>query len=298
MRPKPKEIILEYKRTGSVTEAASTLGLARSTIYRWIRRAKTGYGHLSSRELMRKSTRPKHIKRYEFSREERNAILSLRRTKGYAATKLVAKLKLSVSARTVHRLLKRERLLRLYNHTRRPRFQETVHMHAKNTTTLGYIQMDVKYVTPELSGLTWTCFEYGFIDIYSRYKEAAILNHLDQDGSMAALLAVLPKFPFKVVFIQTDNGLEFQGRFHTPCEEMGLKHHHIHKSTPNENALIERSFRTDEEEFFFHLSKAPKHYDELREWFASWMHEYNYERPHLGINLQTPYQVVANVLSP
>jgi len=31
------------------------------------------------------------------------------------------------------------------------------------------------------------------------------------------------------------------------CLDMNLKHHMIHKSSPNENALIERSFRTDEE---------------------------------------------------
>jgi len=70
----------------------------------------------------------------------------------------------------------------------------------------------------------------------------------------------------------------------------------IHKNTPNENALIERSFRTDEEEFFFWLEKAPEHYDELRMCFATWLYEYNYERPHLGINLKTPYEVVANVM--
>ena len=114
---------------------------------------------------------------------------------------------------------------------------------------------------------------------------------------MAAILEILPKLPFKPVFIQTDNGLEFQGRFQKMCEDMNLKHHMIHKSTPNENALIERSFRTDEEEFFFLLEKAPQHYDELRSWFADWLHEYNYERPHLSLELKTPYQIVANVLS-
>lgn len=217
------------------------------------------------------------------------------------AEKIVTKLGLSSNWRTVHRFLKRHGLVRKYDYHRRPRFQNTVHMHLSNTPTIGYLQMDVKYITPELSGLTWTCFEYGFIDIYSRYKEAVILNHLDQDGSMAALLEILPKLPFKPVFIQTDNGLEFQGRFHQMCQNMNLKHHLIHKSSPNENAIIERSFRTDEEEFFFRLEKAPEHYDQLRDWFATWLHEYNHERPHLGIDLKTPYQIitenVANVLS-
>jgi len=213
------------------------------------------------------------------------------------AEKIVAKLGLPVSWRTLHRFLAKKGLVREYRYYRRPRFQNTIHMHAKNTPTIGYLQFDVKYITPELSGLPWTCFEYAAIDIFSRYKEAVILNHLDQDGSMAAILEILPKLPFKPMFIQTDNGLEFQGRFQRMCQNMNLKHHMIHKSTPNENALIERSFRTDEEEFFFRLDKAPAHYDELREWFATWLHDYNYERPHLSLELKTPYQIVANVLS-
>ncbi len=88
------------------------------------------------------------------------------------------------------------------------------------------------------------------------------------------------RLPFAPDFIQTDNGNEFQGRFHTYCVDSGLNHHLIHKSTPNENAVIERSFRTDEEEFFFMMEQPPKNYDQLRDMFAAWLHEYNYERPH------------------
>jgi transposase InsO family protein len=169
-------------------------------------------------------------------------------------------------------------------------------MHAKNVHTLGYLQMDVKVVTPELSGLPWTCFKYAVIDIYSRWKDAVILNQLDQNGAMVALLEILPRLPFKPVFIQTDNGLEFQKRFHDMVVSMGLQHHFIHKSTPNENAVIERSFRTDEEEFYFRLPKRPKHYDELRDQYQDYLHYYNHERIHLGIGLKTPAQIVAYVL--
>lgn len=199
--------------------------------------------------------------------------------------------------KTVHRTLERYNLIDPDGYHRRPRFQDTIHMHIKNTKSVGYLQMDVKYLTPELTGLPWTCFEYAIIDIFSRYKEVAILNHLDEDGAMSALLEILPKLPFKPVFLQTDNGLEFQGRFRKLLANLKLKHHFIHKRTPNENAVIERSFRTDEEEFLFRLEKAPINYDELRTLFAEWIREYNYERPHLGIDLKTPYEVVANVLS-
>jgi hypothetical protein len=37
---------------------------------------------------------------------------------------------------------------------------------------------------------------------------------------------------------------------------LGWDHHYIHKSAPNENAVIERSFRSDEEEFFWRMDVA------------------------------------------
>lgn len=296
MRIKPKLIIISFKNNKfNALDTSKALGIHRSTVYRWIKKAKTYRGKLTSRGLERKSTRPKTI-HFSLSSEQKDKAIKTRKERNATAEKIVKKLNFSVHPSTVHRLFVKHGLVREYRYHRRPRFQNTLHMHLGNTETIGYLQMDVKYITPELSGLPYTCFEYAVIDIFSRYKEAVILNHLDQDGSMAALLEILPKLPFKPLFIQTDNGLEFQGRFHQMCEDMKLKHHLIHKNTPNENALIERSFRTDEEEFFFWLEKAPKHYDELREWFAGWLHEYNYERPHLGINLKTPYEVVANVL--
>lgn len=296
MRVKPGLIILTFKRNNlEVKATVDQLGIHRSTVYRWIKRARVCYGNLSSAHLKRESTKPKTI-HFTLTTEQIASAVKIRERRGVTAEKIIKQLALPAHPSTLHRVFVKKNLVRKYGYHKRPRFQNTLHMHLKNTTTIGYLQMDVKYITPELSGLPYTCFEYAVIDIFSRYKEAVILNHLDQDGSMSALLEILPKLPFKPVFLQTDNGLEFQGRFHTLVENIGIKHHLIHKNTPNENAVIERSFRTDEEEFFFWLEKAPKHYDELRDWFSKWLHEYNYTRLHLGINLKTPYEVVANVL--
>ena len=298
MRIKPREIILTYKREGfNAYKAAFELGIHPTTVYRWIKRAKTKVGVISSANLVRKSTRPKSINRFLFLPGERIEIERLRFEKGWMAEKIVKHLDIGCHPKTLHRYLKRRHLVRKYGYHIRPRFQKTLHMHAKNTSTIGYLQMDVKYLTPELTGLPWTCFEYAVIDIFSRYKEAIITNHLDQDASISALLDIIPRLPFKPVFLQTDNGLEFQERFRTHVRALRMRYHYIHKNTPNENALIERSFRTDEEEFFFRLNKQPQNYDELRDLFASYLHEYNYVRPHLGIDLKTPYEVIANVLS-
>ena len=82
---------------------------------------------------------------------------------------------------------------------------------------------------------------------------------------------------------EPDNGLEFQSCFRAKCAELGLERFYIHKSSPNENAVIERSFRTDEEECFFRLVEAPQHHLELNTWYQR-----NTARPHMGINMLTP----------
>jgi transposase InsO family protein len=297
MRKKPSEIIRVLKKCeGTVLAAAVELGVHPATVYRWRKRARKPSGYLAIFGAERKSTRP-HTIRYALKGESLKRLLEARKKYGWTAEKLQPLLGLKVCVRTIQRTLKRHGLVRESNYYRRPRLQPTIHMHSKNTTAVGYLQMDVKVVTPQLSGLPWTCFEYAVIDIFSRYKDAVILNQLDQDGAICALLEILPRLPFRPVFIQTDNGLEFQKKFLEFVTAQGLKHHFVHKRSPNENAIIERSFRTDEEEFFFRMEHRPKHYDDLREQFAKYLRYYNYERLHLGINLKTPIEIVAHVLS-
>jgi transposase InsO family protein len=297
MRKEPKEIIKKYQETGSVKETANALNIHTSTVYRWLKRARSSYPYGKPRYvvrgLKRKSTRPKRI-HHALSGSDRVAIEALRLERGYTAEKIKYITGISASVSTIQRYLKKRGHIRKTTRHRRPKCQDTVHMHAKNAKTVGYLQMDVKYLTPELTGLPWTCFEYAVMDIYSRYKDAVILNQLDQDGAIVSILEIVNRLPFKPVFIQTDNGLEFQSRFLEHCRGLGLKHHFIHKSSPNENAVIERSFRTDEEEFIYW--KAPfAHYDDLRDKYAQYLHHYNHERPHLGIDLKTPMEMILSV---
>lgn len=257
MRIKPKIIIQTFKKSDlDAGRTSLALGIHRSTIYRWVKRARTCRGLLNSK-VFRKSTKPKTI-HFALAPEQISEAVKLREIKGATAEKIVRRLFLPVHPSTLHRLFVRRGLVRKYGYHRRPRFQNTLHMRAENTKTIGCLQMDVKYATPELSGLPYTCFEYAVIDIFSRYKEAVILNHLDQDGSMAALLEILPKLPFKPLFIQTGNGLEFQGRFHQMCEDMNLKHHLIHKIHPMRMLSLKGALELMKKNSSSGLRKLPK----------------------------------------
>lgn len=300
MRVNPKEIIKALKNNnGAIRKTARELGISPGTVINWRNKARTGQRYnLKYQSLKRASTKPKSVRQTTIKAEDQDRITLKRREKGFCAIKIKGILKLEEHPSTIHRFLEHKGMINSEGYHRRPKFQETTHMHTKNAKTLGKLQMDVKYVTPELSGLEHTCYLYACMDILSRYKQGIIYPLLDQSYSIEALKWIIETLPFLPDFIQTDNGLEFQKRFKGFCEEeYRLKYHYIHKSNPNENAVIERSFRTDEEEFFFRLKERPKDIIQLNLMYQEYIKEYNEVRPHLGLNLETPLKVVHKHLS-
>jgi transposase InsO family protein len=200
-----------------------------------------------------------------------------------------------VNPSTIHRFLLKEGLAD-GRHYRRPNYQDTTHKGLHNVDAPGTIQMDVKYVTPQLSGLVHTTYLYAGIDVYSRYKVGWIYPSLDSGFSSEALEYFFSVFPGTISFVQTDNGLEFQAQFQRTLALYNLPHHFIHKSSPNENAVVERAFRTDDEEFFTHRlprSGRPKTLPELNAKYQDWLSIYNTARPHYGINFRTPEQMLS-----
>ena len=226
MRISPRKLIFSFKELGNVSQVAKMFGVSRMTVYRWVKRSKTGY------EI--------------FSTEFPKTLIS--------------------------------------------KWQG--HETEKHHRAWGYLQIDTKHVTPELSGLPFTVYEYAAIDIVSRYKVAVLLPEIDSESASLALEFFLKWFPFKVLYVQTDNGLEYQRSFELTCLKHGLNHYLIHKNSPNENAVIERSFRTDQDEFYYWLEKEPEHIGELNEWLQKFINQYNTVRPHQALNYITPFEAV------
>ncbi|HEV2403713.1 MAG TPA: integrase core domain-containing protein [Candidatus Saccharimonadales bacterium] len=300
MRIEPRIIIQTLrKNNGRVRQTARELNISPGTVSNWRRRARSGSkGRLSDLKgnVARRSTRPKTTRTTTLAGDEQLTILRLRRERGHGALKLAATLGIPEKHRSVHRFLKQRGLTAPGKNYRRPRYQKTTHMYLKNVTQPGKLQMGVKYATPELSGLVHTAYLYAVIDIWSRYKQGVILPAVDQALAIEALKYVVPLLPFVPDFVQTDNGLEYQQRFRDYVTKgLGWQHHHIHKSSPNENAVIERSFRTDEEEFFWRMDGPAKDLIQLNAQYQAWITYYNEERLHLGIELKTPREKLLSV---
>ncbi|MCL5794945.1 MAG: integrase core domain-containing protein [Patescibacteria group bacterium] len=300
MRIEPREIINQLNANGGlVRKTARELGISPGTVINWRNKAKSIFSNLRLKveNLTRESTKPKNVRQTILKAEEQDKSTLLRKEKEFCAIKICDILKLPYHYSTVHRFLKKKDLINSPGYRKRPLYQDTTHMHAKNVKQLGKLQMDVKYVTPELSGLEHTCYLYAAMDILSRYKQGIIFPLLDQGYSIEALKFVISIMPLKADFVQTDNGLEFQKRFLKALQdEFKLKHHFIHKSNPNENAVIERSFRTDEEEFFFFRLRRmgkPKDLEQLNVFYQIYLKEYNETRPHLSLpEMVTPLKMV------
>lgn len=291
MRIPVKQIIQTFKITNSVSRTSSLLGISRPTVYRWLLRGKTAQGYIRYRGVSRHSTKPKTI-HHKLSTSVREQIFQLKQTEHFGARKIGRVLGFPVSFMTIHRFLEKKNLVTKQPNFRRPLFQNGFAMRPANTHDLGYLQMDTKHVTPELGGLVTTVYEYAAIDIFSRYKLAVLLPEINDECASLALEYFLKWFPFKVAYIQTDNGLEYQSTFEKNCQKHQINHYFIHKNSPNENAVIERSFKTDQEEFYFWLEKAPQHIGELNDWLQKFIIKYNTWRPHQALDYKTPAEFV------
>ncbi len=299
MRVEPSEIIKRLKANdGMIRKTARELDISPGTVINWQKRAISGSQGLRylATSVRRQSTRPKTRRATKLKAEVQDQIVAIKKETGFGARKITALVNPEAHYNTVHAFLKQKGLTAPSKNYRRPRYQETTHMYLKNALIPGKLQMDVKYVTPELSGLVHTAYLYAVMDIWSRYKQGVILPLLDQRLAIEALKQIAPSLPFKADFVQTDNGLEFQKSFFDFVKnDLGWDHHYIHKSSPNENAVIERSFRTDEEEFFWRMEEAPKDLFELNMRYRKYLKFYNEVRPHLGIDLMTPLQKLQSV---
>lgn len=91
--------------------------------------------------------------------------------------------------------------------------------------------------------------------------------------------------------VQSDNGAEFQKRFQQKLNTKGIKTRHSRVRHTNDDAHIERFNRTLRKECIGQYNPN-KDIDSIKHKLSCFISYYNYDRIHLGINLQTPYEVL------
>jgi len=140
-------------------------------------------------------------------------------------------------------------------------------------------QMDIKYLPEGLYQLT-------LIDDCSRMTAATVLGGRTQADVIGALPGLLRAFPFPLRCIQTDNGSEFESRFHSWLVDQGIRHVRIRPRQPHLNGKVERVQRTIAEEYWDGVTSpsGPSWETGLQ----AYLHLYNRRRPHRSLDYETP----------
>jgi transposase InsO family protein len=155
------------------------------------------------------------------------------------------------------------------------------------------IQMDSKYV--QLSNGK-TVFQFGAIDCFTRKRVVDLAPSLTSEEGARFLRKVISGFPFPVQAIQSDGGSEFLGDFTKTAAELRLTHYFNRPYYPQGNGRIERSFRTDNDEFY-HVYDLPAHFGGLKDALLAWNHRYESWRLHQALGYLTPDQFYQQWLS-
>lgn len=130
------------------------------------------------------------------------------------------------------------------------------------------------------------CSRYRVLRIYQRRTAANTLDFLDK---------VFEEMPFPIQRIQSDRGREFFAiKVQQRLLEYGVKFRPIKPGSPHLNGKVERSQRTDLEEFYetIDLNNA---LETLDEHLGHWQHYYNWDRPHGSLNGKTPIDRVVEL---
>jgi transposase InsO family protein len=279
-------MIKKYQAGMKVTQICKEHDISRKTFYKWLKR----YNTLGKEGLLDQSRRPKSAHPKSLPLKVVKAVVRIRKKRHFGPKRIkleLAKKGLKASEHGIYKILLRYKLIE--KHKRRKKKPKKYYV-----TCPGYLQIDTKHLDT-LPGYPYRFYQYTAVDSYTRMRVIRIYEELSSFNSVRFLKEVVNQLPFRVIAVRTDNGVEFtygpfkkDHPFTQQCARLGIRHHLNKPSHPESNGRVERSHRTDEEEFYrVNPVKTP------HEWVSKirkWEHFYNYQRPHQALANLTPYQ--------
>jgi len=280
--------VLDFaKGIGSVTKACQIFEVPRSTFYDWKKAFdKEGKAGLARKKPIARN-HPKSL-----AQDIVDQILHLRQTYKLGPERITWYLEryhgIKTSVSSVYRTLVRNGMRRLPKSSPR----RAIHTRRYSKEVPGHhIQVDVKFVSlRNFEGNRVRRFQYTAIDDATRIRALKIYPRHTQQNAIKFIDYVIGKFPFRLHTIRTDRGHEFQAQFHWHVEDKEMRHVYIKPRSPQLNGKVERSHRTDQEEFYQLLTYTDD--VDLNKKLAAWERFYNLDRPHGAFKGKTPYEVL------
>lgn len=265
----------------SVKEVCSIFGISRQCYYKWHRQDR------SRRRLYRTDLPAKNQPNTKLTDGVKTVIRETKLKTNYGPEKmrrhLKKKLGLIVSTTVIYRFYKKERLIR--KPQKRLPWYEPLKQKLTIKQTGEGVQMDVKYVYE--SGKRK--YKFSVFDPFTKLYFFMTFATKESRNSIAAYLGAVHYFGFEIISVQTDNGSEARGVFHTWLTKQNIPHYFIPKKSPWWNANVERVHRTIDDEYYhnpFRIWQNP----------LEWLEYYNTERIHLSLGDLTPREMLQSVI--
>jgi transposase InsO family protein len=270
---------LVIKKGWSTRQVARHTGFAHSSIVRWVAQAK----NTRQRIIPTKSSRPRHHpKQLDYDIVKR--ILELRAERQQCAEVLHYRLRqegVTVSLSSVKRTLHRNGLTR-YSKWKKWHIYPNRPKPEKPGVLVEIDSMFDGLADNRLCA-------YALIDVCCRWAYAWPTVRINSRLSASIVRKAQVCAPFQFQLLQSDHGQEFSKWFTKVVENKGIAHRHTRVRRPTDNGHVERFIRTLQQEC---LNRSPR---SLRSWqkaIPDYIHYYNTERPHMGLHMQTPLEVV------
>jgi transposase InsO family protein len=285
-------ILKHAEEISNVSKTCRYFGISRESFYQW----KKAYKKNGEKALINSKPCPENPK-LRVPPEIEEKIIYLRKTYHLGQLRISWFLEryhgIRVSSGGVYGVLKRSGLNRLPKNAKKrtmmtKRYEKQVPGH--------HIQVDVKFLAfRDKAGKKIRRFQYTAIDDATRIRALRIYPRHTQENAIKFVDYVIEKFPFRIHTIRTDNGHEFQARFHWHVEDLGIRHVYIKPRTPRLNGKVERSHSTDEAEFYQLLEYTDD--VDLNKKLEEWENYYNLSRPHSSLHGKTPYEILKEKLN-
>lgn len=188
---------------------------------------------------------------------------------------------LKFSLATIHKILTRNNagpLKRLRRKKKFKRYQRRI--------PGDRVQMDTMKIAPGM-------YQYTAIDDCTRFRVLGLYKRRTAANTLLFIDRVMEEMPFPIQRFQTDRGGEFFAiKVQKYLLKQAIKFRPIKPASPHLNGKVERSQKTDIDEFY---STANLQAPDLDQQLEEWQFFYNWHRPHGSLKGASPIDIICDL---
>jgi transposase InsO family protein len=309
-----RQVICEvFEQTKNITQTASTLNTTRKTVRKSLKKKVSG-------NLEDKSKAPTVVHN-KTCLDTENLVIDIKNKTNFGPRNIHFELldhhNINISKHTIRNILRRNRKLikRKTNYVRRKEKREFVDWYSAKPFEI--VQIDLKYIIDKkalsqeqidhIFTFDLPMFQWSAIDVNSRFKLIGYSKERNWTNGLVWYLWVtswLRKNGVDCRIVYTvDNGEEFGGRSWMKINELnkilsgfGCKVIQNHKGHCEENAHVERSHRTDDDEFYIPKILNCKNTQSFYNEAFQYIYYYNNLRRHSALRDKRPFEYLKEQL--